>query len=808
MRDGVKLAVDVVLPKTLPKGTRLPTILDLTRYWRNKSAGQQIFYLVAHGYAMVVVDVRGTGASTGVWSAPFSKDEIADDRDIVNWVVAQPWCDGNLGAIGTSYEGGTAQFLAVTGHPAVKAVIPRFQEFDEYTDLAFPGGILAQSPVKRWQDAIHELDNSRDIKPVDKDKNSQLLRTAIKDHSRNIDVYKSSLKVAYRDDKPDSASQTLDSISAPAYQADIEQSNVAIYGWGGWMDATTADAVIRRFMTFTNPQKGMIGPWNHGGFQNASPYRSPFSPNDPQLAECLRYLDYYLKRRDNGAGAENELIYYTMGEEKWKSTKTWPPTGTTFQDWYFGEGHTLSPSAPQPDSGVDTYTVDFEATTGKTNRWQTEVGGGPVSYPDRAVEDNKLLTYTSAPLSKDIEITGAPIVDLHITSTHSDGAFFVYLEEVDENGKVTYLTEGELRALHRKLSSEAPPYKMLIPFHSFKHQDGLPLVPGQVAELKFGLLTTSTLIRKGHRLRVAIAGADKDTFLRIPTEGVPQISLERNAKYPSSIRIPVVPGSNHPPIDPGQRAMANLGINASFVSNVSSGTNSSAENPVSPTVDQIVGRYIQALGGQNAIARISTRVTKGFRISSNGVDDSFENYSEHPDKAYGIRRFAFGIVISGSVGQDAWVKVNDEPARPVTDGSPEKGNTPQYLLQNALHVRELYSEMKLKGVETAGDRSAYIIDAVNSDGNPARLCFDVSTGLLVCSIQKQKVESLSSVKDGWTAQKVFVDVENYFGDYRNIDGVMVAFFINTVVPSGLTTTIYTEVKNNVEVNETVFKRPQ
>ena len=116
--------------------------------------------------------------------------------------------------------------------------------------------------------------------------------------------------------------------------------------------------------------------------------------------------------------------------------------------------------------------------------------------------------------------------------------------------------------------------------------------------------------------------------------------------------------------------------------------------------------------------------------------------------------------------------------------------------------------MKLKGVERTGDRSAYIVDAVNSDGNPTRLCFDVSTGLLVCSIQKQKVQNLSSGKGGWTAQKVFVDVENYFGDYRNIDGVMVAFFTNTVVPSGLTTTTYTEVKNNVEINEVVFKRPR
>src|SRR5262249_8601729 len=162
----------------------------------------------------------------------------------------------------------------------------------EYTDLAFPGGIFADSPVKRWQETIQKLDNSHDVKPVDEDKNSRLLRDAIKDHSRNIDVYKSALKITYRDDKSDARGQTLDTISVPAHQKEIEQSRAAIYGWGSWMDATTADGVIRRFLTFNNPQKVMIGAWNHGGSQNSSPYPPNFRGNVPQLAECLRYFDY------------------------------------------------------------------------------------------------------------------------------------------------------------------------------------------------------------------------------------------------------------------------------------------------------------------------------------------------------------------------------------------------------------------------------------------------------------------------------------------------------------------------------------
>jgi putative CocE/NonD family hydrolase len=184
--------------------------------------------------------------------------------------------------------------------------------------------------------------------------------------------------------------------------------------------------------------------------------------------------------------------------------------------------------------------VDFEASTGTTNRWHTPDGVTPVIYKDRAREDRRLLTYTSPPLATDTEITGYPVVTLFVTSTATDGAFYVYLEDVDERDKVTYVTEGMLRALHHRLSPAPPPYKMLVPYHSFRRADAQPLVPGTVAELAFGLLPTSVLIRKGHRLRIAIAGHDKDTFERIPAEGTPVISVQRNQVHASHVDLPVI----------------------------------------------------------------------------------------------------------------------------------------------------------------------------------------------------------------------------------------------------------------------------
>lgn len=150
------------------------------------------------------------------------------------------------------------------------------------------------------------------------------------------------------------------------------------------------------------------------------------------------------------------------------------------------------------------------------------------------------MTYTSDPLPRDLEITGQPVATLHVASTQEDGAFFVYLEDVAPDGTVRYLTEGMLRALHRKVADEAPPYEMVGPYHTFEREDGEPLVPGHVAVLEFEFMPLSVLVPAGHRLRIALAGADADTFRRIPEAGMPTISVHYGGERPSRVSLPVM----------------------------------------------------------------------------------------------------------------------------------------------------------------------------------------------------------------------------------------------------------------------------
>ena len=554
MRDGVKIAIDVVLPKNLPAGEKIPAVMNMTRYWRAQEGQVPLLggsvtstgddgisrsqpFFVAHGYATVFVDARGTGASFGIWRAPFSQDEIKDYGEVVDWIVKQPWSNGKVGAVGNSYGGNTALWLAVNMNPAVKAVIPRHFEFDEFSETPYPGGVLTDWMIKAWNEGNRQLDNSPGVRLVDEDADKHLYREAVKQRAQNIDVYASALKTTFRDDHAFGVS--IDDISLHSYLPQIEKSGVAINSWGGWFDASTADAVIRTFMSLNNYERAVVGPWNHGGGQNASPFQTAESQRVMQVFEWLRFFDHYLKGVDTGLDSARLFHYFTIGEEKWKTTSSWPVPGTEMMRWYLDAGNTLAKTAPATANGEDSYTVNFEATSGPQNRWHTQVGG-QVVYPDRSAEDKKLLTYTSAPFEVETEITGYPVINLFTTSTAADGAFFVYLEDINENGVVTYLTEGEFRALHRKISHDTPPYKLLVPYHSFKQKDALAMVPGQMAELKFGLQPTSVLIKKGHRLRIAIAGADKDTFARIPAEGTPTITVSRNKRNASWIDLPVI----------------------------------------------------------------------------------------------------------------------------------------------------------------------------------------------------------------------------------------------------------------------------
>jgi putative CocE/NonD family hydrolase len=560
MRDGVKIAIDIILPGDLKLGEKVTTILEQTRYHRRKvfrrgfgwAKGLVVrdFQAPEYGYANVYVDVRGTGASFGSHPSFFGPEEVKDMPDILDWIVAQPWSDGKIMTIGVSYPGMAAEIAGTSNHPSLKGLLPIQTLWDLFGDISM-GGIRNSGVTKKWDRMAMNLDQNdmraigftawlflKGSAPVDADTGGMLMQEAIADHENNERAYEYGEQVEFRDDPFGPTGLTNDDASMFKLFPD-GPSGVPVYLWGSWYDSSTANTVIHHFLNWNVPFIGVIGSWAHNIMHDGSPYNSGKSKSNPTRDEMFkeyhRFFDYC--RRGNPCPPK-QILYYTIGEEIWRSTLTWPPEGHLLKKWFLGTNHELKQDAPKDDCGSDYYDVDFTATSGKKSRWFTLVSQ-PVEYKNRGKESRKLLSYTTPPFSDDVEITGHSIANIFLSSTHEDGLLIVYLEDVDTSGKVHYLAEGGLRLINRKLSHDRF-YKSIGPQHSFLRSDALPMIPNETTEIAITLLPISVVIKKGHRLRISLAGADKDNFSQYPTKGAPRLEIMRNATFASSIEIPII----------------------------------------------------------------------------------------------------------------------------------------------------------------------------------------------------------------------------------------------------------------------------
>jgi hypothetical protein len=568
MRDSVKLAVDVYLPKGLKPGDKIPVLLNQTRYWRgvefraffkpffgNKlpgKPGKLLKDLIASGYAAVIVDTRGTGASYGRCNYPWSMDEIKDGAEVVNWAIKQSWCSGTVGSLGISYSGTTSEMLLVNRHPAVKAIVPMFALYDAYDDIAFPNGLQFRYFTSNWGIANAMLDKNKlptkkflakllikGVDPVDGKGRRKLLKGAMQAHKDNISVHDGVLTIRNRDDVPLEGKYMsgIDVFSPHAYRNVIDSSNAAIYCYSGWFDGDYQHAAVKRFLNLTNPNSKLIlGPWEHGGYLNLSPSVNQTGSFD-KASELLKYFDFHLKGMQTGIDKEPRVYYYTMIEDKWKSSSVWPPVSSP-TIFYLGN-NTLNTSMPVSGDFVS-YVSDTTAGSGNMTRWKTVNGQvkEPPMYEEFGTLTPKMACFTGDVLAENMEVSGHPLVDLWVDVPSDNAGFFVYLCDVDENGHVQYVTEGSLNGKYRKVGVN-PPYADVAPYHSFKGADVAPFIAGESALLQFDMLPTSYLFKKGHKVMIAISCADTDHFEPVTPHGIPVKILTANGKN-TSVTLPVV----------------------------------------------------------------------------------------------------------------------------------------------------------------------------------------------------------------------------------------------------------------------------
>jgi hypothetical protein len=221
-----------------------------------------------------------------------------------------------------------------------------------------------------------------------------------------------------------------------------------------------------------------------------------------------------------------------------------------------------------------------------------------------------------------------------------------------------------------------------------------------------------------------------------------------------------------------------------------------AAQATSPTVDQILAKYVQALGGKTAYEKLTSRVTKGtLEAASEGVTADVSVFAKAPDKSLVVVEIpGGGRLQQGCDGTTAW---SDNPLGGLREMSGQEllVTRRSAVFHQATKLRELYPKMTLKGTEKVGQQDAYVVEADPGDGSLRRLYFDVSSGLMLRSIIERDTEAGRATFE--------LTLENY----RDVDGIKLPFVVRAQLPETSYVIKVSEVKHNVPIEDGKFSKP-
>jgi hypothetical protein len=490
------------------------------------------------------VERPGTGASFGT-SNPTFEAAAKEADEILDWIAAQPWSNGKIGMFGDSWQGQIQLAAASTGNRHLKAIFPAGTWLDQYAGVMYPGGIYNKGFGSFLNWSLRFLESPDIVTPVDHDKDGTLLAQARRQRGAaklgeqlTEQVFKGH---PYRDSTTKTGRAFWVESALYSFIDRVNQSGIPVYGVAGWYDFVARDMFLIH-ANLTVPKRLLVRPVDHSEIDKMA--------SDIDFAvEALRWFDCWLKGIDNGIMGEPPVHYFVTGvpkERAWRSANQWPLQDSSPARFYFAQGRSgsiasandgvLRKEAPiAPDEG-DAYSVNYTTATGRRSRW-TAVNW-PRAYPDMRANDEKALTYTTTPLTRDLTVVGHPVVRLWLAIDAQDLDVFVYLEDVDRDGKSIYLTEGSLRASHRRTG--AAPYKqgLDLPHRSHARADALPIPEGEPVELVVDLSPIAHRFPAGNRVRVTVAFADADNFETPAADPAPRLRLLRDRDHASFIDLP------------------------------------------------------------------------------------------------------------------------------------------------------------------------------------------------------------------------------------------------------------------------------
>jgi putative CocE/NonD family hydrolase len=534
MRDGTKLATNVYRPR---KDGRYPVILMRSPYGKPGAEGGEALRYTTAGYAMVVQDCRGRGQSQGTWD-PFRFD-VEDGFDTQEWIGQQPWCNGSIGTAGGSYVGWTQWASAARSSRYLKTMVPIVPFAHAYSDAAYVGGACQLSLLMGWGAGV----GGAKLDPEILQKSFRHL--PLRDFGDQFTP-----KVPFLNDWIQHP-QYDDYWKQRGINHDYKDVTVPVLNIGGWYDIfskTTIDLVDRVRDTSTDRmvrrnQFVIIGPWGHGvGGRKVGDLdfgdEAALNIGERQF----QWFEYWLQGRETAVKDWPAYHLFVMGENRWRGENEWPLARTRYTDYYLHSGGKAN--SLEGDGSLDTkkpgaepadqYSYDGDdpvPTAGGNNLVGVPIG----PFDQSAVEKRPdVLVYTTAPLDKDLEVTGPIKMTLFARSTARDTDFTAKLVDVHPDGKAYNLCDGIIRARYRNSATEPT-----------------LLEPGKVEKYEIDLWAISNVFLKGHRVRIEVSSSNFPRFDRNPNSGNPfgsdtemltaDQTILHDAEHPSHIDLPVIP---------------------------------------------------------------------------------------------------------------------------------------------------------------------------------------------------------------------------------------------------------------------------
>jgi len=479
LSDGRRLSARIWIPDSATQQPA-PAVLEYLPYRKRDgtAARDESTYptFAEAGYIGVRVDISGTGESDGDFDDEYSPRELSDACEVIAWIAAQPWCDGNLGMMGISWGGFNSLQVAALRPPALKAIISIGSTVDRYNDdIHYKNGCLLSSNFN-WS-SVMLCYASRPPDP-------ELVGESWKDlwlHRLNTQPFpletwlEHQRKDAYW--KHGSISEDYKAIQIPA---------LVISGWAdGYLNAPPAAAA-----NLGAHSKAINGPWIHKYPHFAWP-----KPRMDFLGEAIQWWDHWLKGIDNNVENLPDYRAYISENVKpqlrreyepghWVAENKLPSTSIKQQLFYLAENRQLldkpgSECAESICSPLDCGTASGEIFTLKP---ESDLPG------DQRLDDSGSLVFDTASLAQPVEILGRPRINLRLSVDKPLANIIVRLNDIHADGSVGRVSWGVLNLAHRN-SNENPQ----------------PMVPGQLENIEIELDECGYCFLPGHKIRVAIS---------------------------------------------------------------------------------------------------------------------------------------------------------------------------------------------------------------------------------------------------------------------------------------------------------------